>query len=199
MKKLLSFALLMTLLFSAPVDAQVHPKTSIKRFHLELSTGLVIPSGLKEAGLDMGAPFSIEPRYVLSSNLKIGLRMEAALMFKNIRPRGEGFESNYMEESGYLITIDHLCPHGKEEFFVGFGAGIMDIMSDDLDPLTLSVQSVQKTTYACMIRGGVEFCEKKFRTGIEYNLVGPASFSRTNHYLSLKIGAMLFTKKRSKV
>lgn len=186
------------LVISIHISAQPSSPAKIKRFHLEISTGPVIPSGLKEAGMDIGALLSFEPKYVLTSNLKLGLRIEAALMYKNIRPSGEWFQSDYLEESGYMLTADYMNKkrNGIQAFW-GIGAGISDITSDDLDPLTPSVQSLQKTTYACMIRGGFEFFENKLRTGIEYNLVGPASFSRSNHYLSFKLGILLFTKKRT--
>jgi hypothetical protein len=194
-KNLLVSFILLIICISATAQA-VSPKKT-KRFHLEISTGLVIPSGLKQSGIDMGALLSIEPRYMLSSNFKIGLRMEAALMYKNIRPSGEWFQSDYLEESGYMLTLDYMkMKNDHAQYFWGIGAGMMDITSDDLDPVTPSVQYLQKTTYACMIRGGIEFAENKLRAGIEYNLVGPASFSRPNHYLSLKLGMMLFTKKR---
>lgn len=195
-KKILVSFLLLIICINVTAQA-TSPKEPIKRFHLEISTGLVIPSALKQSGIDMGALLSIEPRYMLSSNFKIGLRMEAALMYKNIRPSGEWFQSDYLEESGYMLTLDYLkMKNDYAQYFLGIGAGMMDITGHDLDPVTPSVQYLQKTTYACMIRGGIEFAENKLRTGIEYNFVGPASFSRPNHYLSLKLGMMLFTKKR---
>jgi len=187
------------LVFCIHTYSQPSSPGKTKRFHMEISTGLAIPSGLKEAGMDIGALLSIEPRYVLSSKFKLGLRMEAVLIYKNIRPSGEWFQSDNLDESGYLLTLDYMNKiNDQTKSFWGVGACITDISSDDLDPLTPAVQYLQKTTYTCMIRGGFEFFVNRLRTGIEYNFVGPASFSRSNHYLSFKLGILLFTKKRAK-
>lgn len=185
-------------IYSIQVEAQNPPKYKIKRFHLELSAGKLVPSGLKEPGIDLGFLIAIEPHYMLSSGIKLGLRMEAAMMRKNIRPSGEWFRSDNSEVSGYLFTMDYLGSPKRFQQYIGIGAGIMDIMSGDLDPLTPSTQSLQKTTYAFMIRSGIEFSENRLRAGVEYNILGATSFSNPNHYLSFKFGAMLFTKKRKK-
>jgi hypothetical protein len=67
------FVACIMIIFYNKASSQSSPKEPIKLFHLEFNTGLVIPSGLKQSGIEMGALLSVEPRYVLSSKLKLEL------------------------------------------------------------------------------------------------------------------------------
>lgn len=184
------------LCYPAQIKAQSIRKEPPKRFQLEISGGPVIPSGLNEPGLDLGFHLSFEPRYVISSKVKLGIKLESVIMAQNIRSSGEGFRSDHLEQNGYVLTVDYLGNKKRTQHYYGIGIGVVDVTSGDLDPLTPSSQTIQKTTTALMLRTGIEFSENKLRAGVEYFFVGPTTFSENNNYLSFKLGVMLFTRKR---
>jgi hypothetical protein len=195
----LSIAIAVFFLTGLGVQAQKSEKNILNRFELEIGGGLAIPSGLKEPGLDLGFLLSIEPRYVASSSIKLGLKVEAVSLVRNIRSSGEGFRSDYMEQNGYMFTFDYLGKKKQIQQYFGLGAGIQNVISDDLDPFTPNVQAVEKATYSFMMRSGIEFAQNKLRGGIEYNIVGAVAFNKPNHFLSFKFAIILFTKKRQKL
>jgi hypothetical protein len=193
MKRCTVTALLSLLLF---VTAFSQEQSSIKRFHLELGGGLAVPQGLGEPGLDGGLLFVMEPRYVISRQFKIGLKLETALLMSNFLAEGsQGSRST--SQSGYMLTADYLFPEKKVQPYAGLGIGAHTIYNDGYDPDDpLSIADAE--VLAVMIRTGFEFGDNRYRAGMEYHFVGPVSFSDRNNYFSLKLGLLLFTKKRKK-
>ncbi len=184
---------LMILLPFAKSIAQEQP--TIKRFHLELSGGLAVPQGLREQGLDGGILIAIEPRYVVSRQLKIGLKMESALLMSNFLGEGDG-SNEPKGQYGYLLTADYLFQKKKLQPYAGMGIGIHTVSKEAYNNVTTFPEEAD--ALAVMIRTGFEFGDNRYRAGMEYHFVGPVSFSDRNKYFSIKLGLLLFSRKRHK-
>lgn len=125
------------LCYPTQIKAQSIRKESLKRFHLEISGGPVIPSGLNEPGLDLGFHLSLEPRYVISTKVKLGIKIESVIMAQNIRSSGEGFRSDRLEQNGYVLTADYLGKKTGTTLFRYWyrGSGCYKWRSGSVNPL----------------------------------------------------------------
>src|SRR5690554_2171977 len=137
------------------------------KFRVGMNFGVAIPSG------GAGFMFDIEPKYNISDNMNVGLRLGAAVIVKALTLDGGGeFESaKASANSSYLGTFDYYFPLGGSFTpFVGGGIGLFNIASvgfaDGDEGTGAAVEAGIK--FGGMLRGGFEV--GKFRMALEYDL-----------------------------
>jgi len=138
------------------------------KFRVGLNLGGAFPAG------GFGIMVDLEPKYNLSDNMNVGIRLGSAGLIKEIESDGGGItEAEVSGQGSYLGTFDYYFPlSGSFTPYVGGGAGIVSVAAvsiqdgDDEDDFGgLSAE----TKFGGMIRGGFE--AGKFRMTLEYNLV----------------------------
>ena len=161
-----------------------------RRFKFDLSSGFAIPQDTPNPGFEFGILLAMEPKFALTDQLNLGLRLETTLMSQNIREHGGGFSGDPINMGGYLITLDYYLTLTDFRPFFGVGSGLssIEIINDSNEYLT-------EDTFDLMFRTGFEL--KPIRMGIEYNINGHTKSFPWNNYLSLKAG-LFFGGKRLK-
>lgn len=169
-----------------------------KPFKVNLSLGFAKPLTGNASG---GVLFAVEPKYGLSDNFDLGLRLESALIARGVTVNGNTTTGDIAGLSSALITGNYLLSTGNFRPFIGAGVGIFSVASGG----TISVTSGQtpqdvtfssETKFGGMIRAG--FKTGHFVLGVEYNAVPTSTISTTsasslkldskNSYLGVKLG-----------
>ena len=147
--------------------------------------------GLAFAGSGGGFLFSIEPKYNLTDNSNVGLRIGTAAYARNIL---SDIDLDVSVNSNVLATYDYYFNKGNSSTapFLGAGLGIYSLASIKSDSFIYDELGTG-TEFGGMIRGGVEF--GKLRLALEYNIVPKTDFllgsSIKNSYLGFSIGFYL--------
>lgn len=150
------------------------------------------------SGLSGGFLFSVEPKYGVSDNFDVGLRLESAFIARGVTYNGNTTTGDVAAFSSYLLTGTYVVGTGGIRPFVGLGAGIFSIASggtvtvvDGQTPQNLTF--VNESKFGAMIRAGIK--AGHFVAGVEYNAVPTTSnkLSNTtidskNAYLGIKVG-----------
>ena len=158
--------------------------------------------GKFRVGLDLGYAFatggggfiiSLEPKYNLTDNSNVGLRIGSAAYVRNIE---SDIDLDASINSSVLATYDYYFNKGNSSIspFLGAGLGIYNLASIKSDSFIYEESEVGAgTEFGGMIRGGVEF--GKLRLALEYNMVPKTDFilgrSIKNSYLGASIGFYL--------
>ncbi|HVG40972.1 MAG TPA: hypothetical protein VM888_05115 [Chitinophagaceae bacterium] len=176
MKKLLFCACLLgTTVF---VQAQ---ETTFKRFKVDLAFGYAAPSG---SGAKGGAIFSVEPKYAVTDNLAVGLRMEGAVTARaTVDEYGNVVTGDAKASGSYLLTGDYYFTTTKFRPFAGIGVGIFQ--SAAVDDINTAEEVQSGSSFGFTPRVGFELGH--FRTAIEYNVAGKTG-AYSNNYLGIKMG-----------
>lgn len=187
MKKIFLSLLVLTMLFSVTnVKAQ---STSYKPFKIDFSVGNAIPSGSGSKG---GVLVAIEPKYAISNEIAVGLRLEGAFSTNSVKlSNGSIVKGNAEATSSYLITSDYFFRKKGVRPFVGLGTGLYRVSSIKLESYKLSSEVVNApdgTKFGFAPRVGLELGH--FRAAMEYNVVGKYKTVDYN-YLAFKIGFFL--------
>ena len=139
------------------------------------------------AGLDLGFVvadggggilFNIEPKYNITDNSNIGIRL-------GIAASSSGIYSNVDSNASILGTYDYYFSNGQSSTapFLGGGLGYY-VLGEVDDSVNLGEQ------FGAIIRGGVEF--GKFRLALEYNILPKTDLefgeSVKNSYFGASIG-----------
>ncbi len=187
----------MILLMGVTAQAQ-----EFKPFKVNVSLGAAIPSG------GGGVLFAVEPKYGLSDQIDIGLRIEAAAMARNVVVNGNTTSGNVQGAYSYLLTGNYMLSNQNFRPFVGIGAGLYGIASTSFTATGSgsNTQSNNGSIAAGTVFGGmarVGFKTGHFVLGVEYNLVpntnslllddrGNAQIGTTvqskNSYVGVKVG-----------
>lgn len=163
-----------------------------RAFKVDVGGLYAIPSG-KAAGA--GAGFYFEPKYNVTNNIAVGLKMEWAIM---------GASSDYDNISisaigSYQLTGDYYFSENKVRPFAGLGIGIYSLGSTDVDLVTDPTSpgfGQQGASYDFGSKFGfaprVGLLMGHFRAALEYNVItgvdtGIDDFDNKN-YLSIKLG-----------
>lgn len=166
-----------------------------KPFKVNLSIGY---AKALASGLSGGALVSLEPKYGLSDNFDIGLRLESAFIARGVTVNGNTTTGDVAGFGSYLLTGTYVVGTGSVRPFVGLGAGLFTIASggvitvtDNQTPQDVTFTAANK--FGAMIRAGIK--AGHFVAGVEYNAVPTTSnkLSNTtidskNAYLGIKIG-----------
>lgn len=120
------------------------------------------------AGLDLGFVFAdggggilfnIEPKYNITDNSNIGIRL-------GIAASSSGFYSSVDSNASILGTYDYYFSNGQSSAAPFLGGGLGYYVLGELDD---SVNVDLGDQFGAIIRGGVEF--GKFRLALEYNIL----------------------------
>ncbi len=183
--------------------AAAQSKENYDLFKVEISLGYAMPSG---SGAKGGALFVVEPKYAITSNLLLGLRLETAIMARGVES-SNGFNNNNLEIKGsgsYLVTGDYFLSDNRSfKPFVGTGFGIYRLAAATTATAGADVSDAS-TKLGSMFRTGFE--TGLFRLGIEYNWIPDTEFTSTNgastkftyknSYIGIKLGVCFGGKKK---
>lgn len=197
MKKLT--ALSIALLIGVAAQAQ-----EFKPFKVNVSVGAAIPVG----GGGGGTLFAVEPKYGITDQLDLGLRLEGAGMARDVLVAGNTTTGNLKFASSAIVTGTYFLSQESFRPFVGLGTGVYTIGSTDFAYTGTGSNgtSTNGSISAGSVFGGMGragFKTGHFVLGIEYNLlpnsnsivyssdatnkIGTAVQSK-NSYGSLKVG-----------
>ncbi len=159
------FALCITLTLSYAAQAQ-----EFKPFKVNVSLGVAIPSG------GGGALFAVEPKYGVNDQIDVGLRIEAAIMARDVVVNGNTTSGSVQGAGSYILTGNYMLSNQNFRPFVGIGAGLYSIASGSVDVVGTgsSSQSTNGEIAAGSVFGGmarVGFKAGHFVLGLEYNLI----------------------------
>jgi outer membrane protein X len=187
MNKTYLMLLTLVLLFSASeLKAQ---STNFKPFRVDFATGYAMPMGKRANG---GVLVAIEPKFAISNEIAVGLRLEGAFSAKSVMlSNGSLVKGNAEATSSYLITSDYFFRKKGVKMFAGLGTGLYRVKSIKLESYKLSSEVVNApdgTKFGFAPRVGLE--SGHFRAAIEYNVVGKYKTLDYN-YLAFKIGFFL--------
>ena len=169
-----------------------------KPFKVNLSLGFAKPLGGTASG---GFLFAVEPKYGLSDNFDVGVRLESALVARSVERNGNTTTGDIAGLSSALLTGNYTIGEGGFRPFVGAGVGIFSVSSggtvtimDGQTPQDLTFTS--QTKFGAMVRAG--FKTGHFVLGVEYNAVPVSTVSTIqassitldskNSYLGIKLG-----------
>ena len=156
--------------------------------------------GKVRVGLDLGYAFasagggfliSLEPKYNLTDNSNIGLRLGMAAYGRSL----DGVDLSVETNSNYLATYDYYFhKEGSSTApFLGAGAGFYQLSGFSfIELFSLDGEVKDESKFGVMIRGGVEL--GRLRLALEYNFVSKTDFGNSefkNSYLGASIGFYL--------
>jgi hypothetical protein len=169
MKKIILLALL-TLAFANGYSQEKG------RFRVGLDFGYVPTGG------GGGAMFSIEPKYNLTDNMNVGLRLGGAGIARDIETNSGQSTTAKISANGSLVgTYDYYIHIGKMSFvpYVGAGVGYYEIANVEFDDSTSETVTPDSTgEMGGLIRAGFEW--GKLRVGVEYNFVPDSKLQDAN-------------------
>ena len=182
MKKVL---LLVAVLVAGIVSANAQSE-NYKAFKVDVGALYAIPGG---DGVKSGAGFYLEPKYNLTDNIALGLKMEWAIMGAEEQ---EGMSVDISALGSYQITGDYYFGDSKVRPFVGLGTGIYSLGSAEfsavdalMDENTATIDFGSKFGFSP--RAGLLLGH--FRVGMEYNIItGIEDGMESKNYLSFKVG-----------
>lgn len=179
---------------------------------LFLANGYSQEKGKFRVGLDFGyvptgggggGMFSLEPKFNLTDNMNVGLRLGVAGIARDIETNwGIGTTAKISANSSIVGTYDYYIHIGSTSFAPYFGAGfgyyeIANVEFDESSSETVTPDSSGEM--GGLIRGGFEW--GKFRMGIEYNFVPDSKLQDSsgnvtnvtvaNSYLGIHLGFYL--------
>ncbi|MEZ0543011.1 hypothetical protein [Fibrella arboris] len=159
------FALCAVLLLGVGAQAQ-----EFKPFKVNVSLGAAIPSG------GGGVLFAVEPKYGISDQIDVGLRIEGAGMARNVIANGNTTSGDIKFSGSYILTGNYMLSTSGFRPFVGIGAGLFGVGSTGV---TVVGSGSSSTSYNGSISAGnvfggmarVGFKAGHFVLGVEYNLI----------------------------
>ena len=166
-----------------------------KPFKVNLSVGIAKPLN---AGVSGGVLFAVGPKYGISDNVDIGLRLELAAVARGVQVNGNTTTSDLGAFSSALLTGNYLFGTGNVRPFLGAGVGLYNIgaagtVTAISGQPAQDVTFVNDTKFGGMIRGGIK--AGHFVAAVEYNAAPTTSttvrttkVSSENAYLGIKVG-----------
>ncbi|TLX71160.1 hypothetical protein E9993_21060 [Labilibacter sediminis] len=162
-----------------------------KAFKVDVGGLYAIPAG-EAAGA--GAGFYLEPKYNVTNNIAVGLKMEWAVMGAS-----SDFDNVSISAIGsYQLTGDYYFTENKVRPFAGLGVGIYSLGSVDfdveVDPFAEDFAVEESFDFGSKFGFAprVGLLMGHFRAALEYNVItgvdtGFEDFDNKN-YLSIKLG-----------
>ena len=180
MKKVL---LLVAVLVAGIVSANAQSE-NYKAFKVDLGLLYAIPGG---DGITGGIGYYLEPKYNLTDNIALGLKLEGAVMGADDI---SGASASITALGSYQLTGDYYFGDSKVRPFLGLGTGIYSMGSIDYD-FSLDADSNMSLDYGSKFgfapRAGLLLGH--FRVAMEYNVItGIEDPLPSRNYLSFKVG-----------
>ena len=167
-----------------------------KPFKVNLSIGYAKPLN---AGVSGGVLFAVEPKYGVTDNFDVGLRLESAYVERGVQLNGNTRTSDAGAFLSGLITGNYLFGTGSVRPFLGAGVGVYRIGAagtqtfNNGQGVPQDLVFVNDTKFGGMIRGGIK--AGHFVAAVEYNAapttdltVGTTKVSSENSYVGVKVG-----------
>jgi hypothetical protein len=166
-----------------------------KPFKVNLSVGYAKPLA---SGISGGVLFAIEPKYGLSDNFDLGLRLEWAVVARGVVQNSQTTTGDVGAFGSYLLTGNYLFGKGNVRPFLGVGVGLYSIASAGTVVINNGQTNqdlvfVSDTKFGGMIRGGIK--AGHFVAAVEYNAapttdnkLGNTTITSENAYLGIKVG-----------
>ena len=168
-----------------------------KPFKVNVSVGYAKPFKALVSG---GFLVAVEPKYGLSDNFDIGLRLEVASVARGIETSGNTTTGDVGAYSSALLTGNYLFGTGGLRPFLGLGVGPYSIGAGGTVVIASNGQPnqnitlVSDTKFGGMVRAGIK--AGHFVVAAEFNFIPTTNLSLANQtinsnnaYLGIKIGA----------
>ena len=168
-----------------------------KPFKVNVSVGYAKPFKALVSG---GFLVAVEPKYGLSDNFDIGLRLEVASVARGIETSGNTTTGDVGAYSSALLTGNYLFGTGGLRPFLGLGVGPYSIGAGGTVVIASNGQPnqnitlVSDTKFGGMVRAGIK--AGHFVAAAEFNFIPTTNLSLANQtinsnnaYLGIKIGA----------
>lgn len=182
--------LLMLVAFSATAQ-------EYKPFKVNVSIGYAKPF---KAGVSGGFLIAVEPKYGLSDNFDLGLRLESASVARGVVTNGNVTTGDVGNYTSALLTGNYLLGTGNIRPFLGLGAGLYSVgaggtvvISNNGQP-NQNIELVRATRFGGMGRVGLK--AGHFVAAVEFNFIPSIDNSIANQkitsentYLGIKVGA----------
>ena len=192
MKK--TFLFLMLLIgYATQLQAQ-----EANKFRFDIRLGYAIPSG--GGG---GVLFNLEPKWTITDNMNVGLRLGAAAYASSLEYNdtvGQSSETEIGANGSFVGTYDYYFHNGSSSFapFVGAGLGYYQVanVGDDGSDFDNGTEIGSDGKFGGMFRAGFDW--GKFRLAAEYNLIGNSDLRNAsndvigtakNGYIGISLGA----------
>ncbi len=166
------------------------------KFRVGLDFGYV-PTGGGGGGM-----FSIEPKYNLTDNMNVGLRLGIAGVARDVQTDGGQLTSAEISSiSSFVGTYDYYIHIGTMSFvpYLGVGLGYFSIANVEAEGSSYTSDIASTGEMGGLIRGGFEW--GKLRVGVEYNIVPDSKLQDingnitdvtvANSYVGLSVGFFL--------
>ncbi len=167
------------MLVSTTIFAQ---SENYKAFKVDLGVLYGLPSGdIYSSGIG----FYLEPKYNVSDDIALGLRLEWAVL-----GAGDALgDASISALSSYLLTGDYSFGEGTVRPYVGLGMGLYSFGSISVDFGTGSGSLDMGTKFGLSPRAGVVLGH--FKVGLDYNLITGLEEGVKANYLALKVGFVI--------
>ena len=192
MKKMITLATFALLFY---VGNAQNSALAFKPFRVDVNIGDAIPSG---NGSSQGLSFGIEPKYAITNEMQLGLRLEAAVIARGFVEKTSATVSASANGS-YTLTGDYYFSINKFRPFAGGGLGICRLASvtfavPDMNQPDASVGILSETKFESLLRAGFEYGHGRF--ALEYNFIPKSTFNSDqntpitvrNSYFGIKLG-----------
>lgn len=176
------YVILLLLLQSNPLTSQTKGVVNIDLF----------PLNIVKLGIDPNFQFSLEPKYYVSDNIAVGIKLSSNFLGREIRLDNSAYiKLNSDVNYGGVFFFDyHVKAYNKVKFFGGIGLGIYSMPEEQFASTSGLIEIPQETKMGAQLRGGIKFSE--LRLLLEYNVIGENALSNDlkviNRYYGVGLG-----------
>ena len=164
------------------------------KFRVGFDFGYAIPDG------GGGILAALEGKYNIADNMNVGLRIESAVMAKNVAAVNDvaEIEASLSANTSYFGTFDYYFNSGSSSFapFVGAGIGYSALANLTFDNQITDDEFEVDGKFGGLLRAGFEL--GKFRMAANYNLIGKSEIGEgidaveaKNSYFGISLGFFL--------
>ena len=164
------------------------------KFRVGFDFGYAIPDG------GGGILAALEGKYNIADNMNVGLRIESAVMAKNVAAVNDvaEIEASLSANTSYFGTFDYYFNSGSSSFapFVGAGIGYSALANLTVDNQITDDEFDVDGKFGGLLRAGFEL--GKFRMAANYNLIGKSEIGEgidaveaKNSYFGISLGFFL--------
>jgi hypothetical protein len=164
-----------------------------KKLKVGLGTGYAFAGGRLSKVL-----FAIEPSFLISDKLSIGLRAESTIIQRDVNGNTSGANISYINFGSYSLNGQRYFGNMSFRPFIGFGVGYFK-----LETVTAIVNGrITKEDFKFGFYPRIGFDFRHFNFLVDYNLVPNPSSSiineTLNKYLSVRLGFFIGGGRRDK-
>jgi outer membrane protein X len=132
-----------------------------------------------------GGMFSIEPKYNLTDNMNVGLRLGGAGIARDIQTNsGQSTTAKIAANGSFVGTYDYYFHKSGNSFvpYIGAGVGYYEIANIEFDDSNVNSSTTLNPDSSGQIGGLVRvgFEWGKFRMGVEYNFIPDSTLQDIN-------------------